>query len=257
MALQRQRGAGMHHDPLDLEPLADRPGFRTSPRGGGPWGSSRPARAPRAFSSCTASFTSWAAAGSATSTASGIATAMMSFSPMPTSSSRGSSERSSVSSQSIAVAGPDSATPRPSCSVSRQTASQPPRSDQPAEQRAPPKGSSPSPSPRSRSRYRPARPRPPDRAAGSRGRTAPPSSAASTGASSSGAWARNAAMRVAGADEEDPGVPQVTALQPASPRRWPRRASRQSECSGTGSARAIGRGGESRDSHSRSRAGRG
>ena len=55
--------------------------------------------------------------------------AMTFFRPMPTTSSRSLSERSSVSSQSMAVAPPEVTTPAASGPLSRQTASQPPRSD--------------------------------------------------------------------------------------------------------------------------------
>ena len=56
----------------------------------------------------------------------------MFLSPMPTSTCSSLSARSRLSSQSIAVARPDSATPRASAPISRPMASHEPRSDQPA-----------------------------------------------------------------------------------------------------------------------------
>ena len=67
---------------------------------------------------------------SATSTASRMATATTFFSPMPTSTWSGLSARSRLFSQSIAVAGPEIATPAASVPMSRAMASQEPRSDQ-------------------------------------------------------------------------------------------------------------------------------
>jgi hypothetical protein len=84
MALQRQRRARMHDDPLDLETvgkdqrLEPAPGAMIAREG---LGLARALGLQRA----TASFTSCARDLSATSTASGIATAIMSCSPMPTS----------------------------------------------------------------------------------------------------------------------------------------------------------------------------